>query len=77
MSSSKPGTGDGVGVIYPGAKFPSISGPVKLENHVPAPKMQGRARPGVTVTDTPVREGRETEEKKEWPNNFEIRLGRR
>lgn len=63
ISSSEPGMGEVVGMICPGAKFLSISGPAKLENNSSAPKMQGWAREGIPVIGPPVRKGNDGREK--------------
>lgn len=55
-------------MIYPGAKFLSNTGPMKLENNLSAPKMQGWTRHGILVIDTPVQKGKEKKKRKKKKN---------
>ena len=56
--------GETLGVIHPGAKFLSICGLVKLENKLPAPKIQLWDRHRITAVDIPISKGREWKEKR-------------
>ena len=46
-------------MIHPGAEFLSISGLVKLENKLSAPKIQLWDRYRITAVDVPISKGRE------------------